>query len=72
MEENMNTYRVLAAKPERRRPLGRPRLRCEGNIKMDLRVLGWGVMDWIQPVQEKEGRVVGSYEQDIETSDSIT
>ena len=29
-------------KPEGRRPLGRPRLRWEDNIKMDLRKEGWG------------------------------
>ena len=30
-------YRVLVGKPEGRRPLGKPRCRWEGNIKMDLR-----------------------------------
>jgi hypothetical protein len=30
-------------KHERRRPLGRPRLRREDNIKMDLREMGWGM-----------------------------
>jgi len=29
-------YRVLVVKPEGKRPLGRPRRRCENNIKMDL------------------------------------
>jgi hypothetical protein len=29
-------------KPERRRPLGRPRRRWEDNIKMDLQDVGWG------------------------------
>jgi len=33
--------RVLAGKPERKRPLGRPRRRLEDNIKMDLQVVGW-------------------------------
>jgi hypothetical protein len=30
-----DAYRVLLGKPEERRPLGRPRLRWEDNIKMD-------------------------------------
>jgi hypothetical protein len=30
----------LVGKPEGRRPLGRPRLRWEDNIKMDLREVG--------------------------------
>jgi hypothetical protein len=29
-------YRVVVGKPEGKRPLGRPRRRWEGNIKMDL------------------------------------
>jgi len=34
--EGRGVYRVLVGKPEGRRPLGRPRRRWEGNIKMDL------------------------------------
>ena len=34
-------------KPEGRWPLGRRRRRWEDNIKMDLRDVGWGAMDWI-------------------------
>jgi len=35
MGENRGVYRVLVGKPERKRPLGRPRLRWEDNIKME-------------------------------------
>jgi len=38
-------YRVLLAKPEGKRPLGRPRFGCEDNIKMDLQIAGYGGMD---------------------------
>jgi hypothetical protein len=41
MGERKNGYRVLVAKPERRRPLERPRRRWKDNIKMDLREVGW-------------------------------
>jgi hypothetical protein len=34
-------------KPEGKRPLGRPRRRWVGNIKMDLLEIGWGDVDWI-------------------------
>jgi hypothetical protein len=34
--EDRGVHRVLVGKPERKRPLGRPRRRWEGNIKMDL------------------------------------
>jgi len=36
MGENGGVYRVSVGKPEGKRPLGRPRHRCEDNIKMDL------------------------------------
>jgi hypothetical protein len=35
-------YRVLLGKPERRRPLGKPRRRWEDNIKLYLQELGCG------------------------------
>jgi hypothetical protein len=38
-----NVYRVLAGKPEGKRPPERPRCRWEDGIKMDLREIGWGV-----------------------------
>ena len=40
MGEGRGVYRVLVGKPERRRPLGRPRHRWEDNIRMDLREVG--------------------------------
>ena len=40
-------HRVLMGRPEGKRPLGRPRIRWEDNIKMDFQKVGWGGMDWI-------------------------
>jgi hypothetical protein len=40
MGERRDAYRALMGKPERRRPLGRPRHRWEDNIKIDLRKVG--------------------------------
>jgi hypothetical protein len=40
--------------PERKRRLGRPRHKWEGNTKMELREIGWGGMDWIDLVQGRE------------------
>jgi hypothetical protein len=54
MGERRGVYRVLVGKPERKRPLGRPRLRWEDNIKMDLQEVGRGVLDWIDLVQDRE------------------
>ena len=44
MGEKRGVYRVLVGKPEGKRPLGRPRLRWEDNIKIDLQEVGCGVM----------------------------
>jgi hypothetical protein len=40
MGEERKVYKVLAGKPEGQRPLGRPRLRWEDGIRMDVRVAG--------------------------------
>jgi len=47
MGEKRGVYRVLIGKPEGRIPLGRPRRRWVGNIRMDLQEVGCGYMDWI-------------------------
>jgi hypothetical protein len=41
-------YRVLVGKPEGKRPLGRPRHIWDDGIRMDLRGIGWGSIEWIQ------------------------
>jgi hypothetical protein len=35
-------YRVLVGKPEGKRSLGRPRLRREDKIQMNIHEVGWG------------------------------
>jgi hypothetical protein len=47
-----NAYRILAGKPEGKRPLGKPRRRWVDNIKIDLRDIGWDCMDWIDLAQD--------------------
>jgi hypothetical protein len=47
MGEKRNVYRLLVGKPERKRPLGRPRRRWVDNIRMDLGEVGWGDVDLI-------------------------
>jgi hypothetical protein len=46
--------RVLVGNPEGNRPLRRTRRRWEDNIKMDLREIGWGSMDWIDLAQDRD------------------
>jgi hypothetical protein len=54
MGEERNAYRIMVGKPEGMRPLGRPRLRWVGDIKMDLREMGRGAMDGIELAQDRD------------------
>ena len=54
MEERRGVYRVLVGKPEGNRQLGRPKLRWEDNIKIDLQEMGCGVMDWIDLARDRD------------------
>jgi hypothetical protein len=45
--EKRDGYRLLVGNPERKRPLGKPRRRWVDNIRIDLREVGWGDVDWI-------------------------
>jgi hypothetical protein len=41
-------------KPEGKRPIGRPRRRWENDIKMDLREIGWGGVDWTDLARDRD------------------
>jgi hypothetical protein len=47
MGEDRKVHRGLEESPEGKRPLGRPRRRWESGIRMDLRDIGWGGVEWI-------------------------
>ena len=51
--EGRVVHRVLVRKPERKRPLGRPRRKWEDNIKMDLQEVG-GDGDWMELAQDRD------------------
>jgi hypothetical protein len=63
MGEERGVHRVLVGKPEGKRPLGRPRCRCEDDIKMDLQEVGWS---WL-----RIGKVTGTCEYGEGLSSSI-
>ena len=46
----------MFTKPERKRPLGRPRRRWEDNIKMDLQEVAGGCGDWMELAQDRDER----------------
>ena len=54
MGEGRGVYRVLVGKHEGKRPLGRPRCRWKDNIRMDLREVGCGCVDWMELAQDKD------------------
>jgi hypothetical protein len=54
MGEERKVYKVLVGKPEGKRPPGRPRRRWEDGIRMVLREIGWGSVDWIQLAQDRD------------------
>jgi hypothetical protein len=51
--EKRNARRLLVGKPERKRPLGRPRRRWVDNIRMDLREVEWSDVDCIGLAQDR-------------------
>ena len=56
MGERMGVYRVLVRKSEGKRPVGRPRIRWEDNIKMDLQEVGcgaWTGLNWLRIWKER-------------------
>jgi hypothetical protein len=56
MVEERGVHRVLVGKPEGKRPLGRPRLRWEDNIKMNVQAVGGGRGDWVELAQDRDRR----------------
>jgi hypothetical protein len=54
MGEVRGAYNIMVGRPEGRRPLERPRRRWEDNIKMDLRDIGFGDVDWIHWAQDRD------------------
>jgi hypothetical protein len=54
MMEKRYVYKSLVGKPEGKRPLRRSRLRWVDNIRIDLRVILWGGVDWIDLAQDRD------------------
>jgi hypothetical protein len=44
----------LISKPERKKPFVRIRRRWKGNIRMDLREVGWEGVEWMHRAQDRD------------------
>ena len=47
IEEGMSAFKILIDKPRVKIPLGRPRLRWEDNIRMNLEEIGINAGNWV-------------------------
>jgi hypothetical protein len=54
MGEMRNAYEILVGRPEGKRPLGRPRRRCEDNITTDIKETEWEFVDWMHPCHNRD------------------
>jgi hypothetical protein len=54
MGEESGVHRMLVGEPKGKRPMGRPRYRCEDNIKIDLQEVGVGCGDWMELAQDRD------------------
>ena len=53
MEEERNALKILTAKPTGKKPLGRPRSRCEDNIRMYLEEIGTNAGNWVDSARDR-------------------
>ena len=54
MEEGMSAFKMLTGKLKGKIPLGRPKHRLEGNIRMDLKEMDIITRNWVESVQDRD------------------
>jgi hypothetical protein len=52
--EKRNAYRIVVGMPQGNTSLGRIRCRWDDNIKINLREVGWGGIDWIHLAEDRD------------------
>jgi hypothetical protein len=54
IEEGRNNFKFLTGTPTGNRPLGRPRRRWEGNIRMNLKEISIQTRNWVNSAQGRD------------------
>ena len=54
MEEDRSAFNILTGKPTGKGPLGRPRRRWEGNIRIGLKEIGINTRNWMDSAQDRD------------------
>jgi hypothetical protein len=54
MGEERKVYRLLVENPEEKGSLGRSRRRRDDGIRMDLREISWGSVEWIHLAEDRD------------------
>ena len=54
MDEGSSAFNILTGKPSGKRPLGRPRRRWEGNIRMDIKEIVITAGNWVDSAQDRD------------------
>ena len=54
MEEGRRAFKMLTGTPAGKIPLGRPRLRWEDNIRMELKEIGINMRNWVDSAQDRD------------------
>ena len=54
MDEGISAFNILTCKPTGKRPLGSPRHKWEGNIRMDPKEIGVNMRKLVEPAQDRD------------------
>ena len=54
MGDSRRAYWFFVDRPDRKRPLGRPRLRRKENMKIYLQEVGWEGLEWIDLAHDRD------------------
>ena len=54
MEEDRSALKILTGIPRGKRSLGRPSVRWEDNIRIDLKEIGISMRNWVASAQDRD------------------